>query len=190
MTPSEYFQRFVLPAFNDYCEAEAALTAAAARLVDSSREESDAIRKAANSAIATWHMADWMWEHFASSDRALLYNAPDLASYRRLLEGNYCEHLRTNRPSEDFNLLGAIADAFKHYKIRNNARQIAGADAIAGISTGWGQLAWGEGKWGGGAQVLVQLRDGTQRAYSSVIQNCVDMWRRSLGLVPLPPVGR
>ena len=60
--------------------------------------------------------------------------------------------------------------------------------AVATVSLGYGALRFGEGKYGGGEQVIVEQIDGSQRALSSILQNCVDAWRRYFAL-PLPELG-
>lgn len=189
MTPGEYFDSFVLPAFREYREAEKVLSSAVAAGQNATAAETEARRKAAASAVATWHMADWMWEHFSATDPSMLLGAPSLSAYRDELERRFCDFLRNGNPERDFNLIGAIADAFKHHTLRNTNREIADAEAAAGMSTGWGEMRWSEGKWGGGPQVIITLRDGRKRAYSAILQNSVDMWRRALGISPLPPIG-
>jgi len=97
--------------------------------------------------------------------------------------------LRSERKVADVDLCGDVADALKHPILTRNldARQIRGSDAVLALSTGYGELAYGEGKYGGTQQVLVLANSGT-RALSSVLQNVIDAWRRSAGL-PLPGPG-
>ena len=49
------------------------------------------------------------------------------------------------------------------------------------LNTGYGELAFGEGKFGGIVQVIVLANAGI-RALSSVCQNVVDAWRRVSGM--------
>jgi hypothetical protein len=86
---------------------------------------------------------------------------------------------------DDVVLLGDVADAFKHFKLDRPNRTVEGADAIIMTGTGWGKLRWGEGKWGGAEQVIVERKNGDQRAVSSVMQNVFDAWLALLGQ-PLP----
>jgi hypothetical protein len=187
MIPTEYFDSIVIPAFREYREAEERLNDAIRTGIDTTAAESEARRRAFASAVATWHMADWMY--YSTPDPARTLLAPTLAKYREGVEAQHCYFLRSARQVRDFNLIGAIADASKHFELRSDAREIKTANAIAELSTGFGQLAWGEGKYGGGKQVIITLQAGPPRAYSSVLQNCIDMWRLTLG-VTLPPIGQ
>jgi hypothetical protein len=186
MTPLEHFRNFVLPAVRDYYAAERDLTEAAVAERATTDAEALAMRRAAEAAKVTWHLADWMWENFSPAEQAAT-GAHGLAGYRKIIEQANCEYLRTGTPCQDFNLLGAVADAFKHYRIKNPLREIQSADAIGGLSTGFGEGRFGEGKFGGVAQVMIVQQDGSKRAFSAVVQNSVDMWRRVLGL-PLPEI--
>jgi hypothetical protein len=88
---------------------------------------------------------------------------------------------------DDVVLLRDVADAFKHHKLDRRNATVDGADAIVMTGTGWGKLRYGEGKWGGVEQVIVERKDGSQRALSSVMQNVFDAWLTLLGQ-PLPPI--
>ena len=97
--------------------------------------------------------------------------------------------LRTDQRVTDVELCGDVADALKHAILTRNvdARQIRENDAVLALGTGFGELSFGEGKYGGTQQVIVLANSGT-RALSSVLQNVIDAWRRSVGL-PLPALG-
>jgi hypothetical protein len=102
----------------------------------------------------------------------------------------HCTMLRNdNLPIADVALCGDVADALKHAVLtqRLDVRQVRENDAVIGLSTGYGQLAFGEGKFGGVVQVIVVANSGV-RALSSVLQNGVDAWRRVSGIA-LPPIG-
>lgn len=88
---------------------------------------------------------------------------------------------------DDVVLLGDVADAFKHFKLDRPNRTVDGADAIIMTGTGWGKLRFGEGKWGGIEQVIVERKNGDQRAVSSVMLNVFDAWLTLLGQ-PLPAI--
>jgi hypothetical protein len=98
--------------------------------------------------------------------------------------------LRSGNVSTDFDALGAIVDAFKHYELadRRRPRLVRSAQATVTTDTGLGQLGFGEGKYGGVTETIVTFTDGRTRAFSSIIQNVVDMWRCAFGL-QLPPIG-
>ena len=56
-----------------------------------------------------------------------------------------------NRPVADVELCGDVADALKHAVLtqRLDVRQVRESDAVIALSTGYGELAFGEGKLGG-----------------------------------------
>jgi hypothetical protein len=143
MTPIEYFEQHVLPDYREYEEAEKELSAASIAGADVAAAKSKAIRKA-TSAKTTWHMADWMWKH--QTDPAQLFHCNSLADFRKEVEQRYCVFLRSTRAVADFNLIGAIADAFKYCELNSDTREIKSA-AAAGMTTGWDELQWDEGKW-------------------------------------------
>ena len=80
--------------------------------------------------------------------------------------------------------------AFKHAVLTHQnsvPRRITSADARITSSTGYGRMAFGEGKFGEVEQVIVTLNDGTERTLSSILQNAADAWRAAMGR-PLPPM--
>ena len=91
-------------------------------------------------------------------------------------------------PEDEFDLLGDIADCFKHFRLRDQTRPVPERKATLVSGTGWSQLRFGEGNFGGHHQVVVTRQNGTQRALTSVLQNCMDSWRTALGR-PLPDFG-
>ena len=68
---------------------------------------------------------------------------------------------------DDVALLRDVADAFKHHKLDRPRATVDGARAIITVGTGWGKLRLGEGKWGGAEQVIVERKNGDQRALSA-----------------------
>jgi hypothetical protein len=88
---------------------------------------------------------------------------------------------------DDVALLRDVADAFKRQKLDRPSATVD--DAIITTGTGWGKLGRGEGKCGGAEQVIVERKNGDQRAVSSVMQNVFDAWLTLLGQ-PLPPIGK
>jgi hypothetical protein len=141
---------------------------------------------AKNAAINAHHLADtvtherpaWLPPHIKH-----------LGDVRQWVQANYCNSLR-GPPIDDLDLLGDVADAFKHFELthgRKVPRRVTSAKAIITTTTGWGQMHWGEGKFGGAEQITVQLSSG-KRALSSILQNVIDMWRLALGR-SLCPIG-
>jgi hypothetical protein len=120
------------------------------------------------------------------ADRVIATNpawAPSgkLGDLRVWLTDNHIRRIE-GRPVEDVRILGAVADAFKHAKLDNPAAKafLESDEAIVCIGTGYGRLAFGEGK-PGGEQVIVELRDGTQRALSLVLMTVRDGWAAAMG---------
>ena len=101
----------------------------------------------------------------------------------------HCTMLRTERPIRDVALVRDVADALKHSILTRHLhqRQVAAAEAVLALSTGYGAINYGEGKSGGVEQIIV-LTDRCPRALSSVMQNVVDAWRKVSGVV-LPEIG-
>lgn len=92
-----------------------------------------------------------------------------------------------NRLVADVELCGDVADALKHAVLtqRLDVRQVRKNHAVIALSTGYGDLAFGEGKFGGVVQVIV-VANSSVRALSSALQNVVDTWRRVSGIALLP----
>jgi hypothetical protein len=181
-----YFDVFVVANFRAYLSAEENLT----RAIQGGDADQESARRQAlsagmNAAVAAYHFADALHEDRPS----WLASAPaNLADLRRDMETRHCQMMRNTTPVADLTALGAVVDAYKHFELRSKTRPVKSIDATITIATGWGELAWGEGKYGGVEQVIVHLSDGTKRALSSILQNVVDMWRRAMGR-PLEPIG-
>jgi hypothetical protein len=117
-------------------------------------------------------------------------NEPDLGAVRAAVQSHLIFLREPKAPHvDDVALLRDVADAFKHQKLDRPSATVDGAHAIITTGTGWGKLRWGEGKWGGAEQVIVERKNGDQRALSSVMQNVFDAWLTLLGQ-PLPPIGK
>lgn len=134
-------------------------------------------------AIELHHLAD-----FVVNNPAPGATFPDLAGARAAVQSHLIFLREPRAPYvDDVVLLRDVADAFKHHKLDRRNATVDGADAIVMTGTGWGKLRYGEGKWGGVEQVIVERKDGSQRALSSVMQNVFDAWLTLLG-EPLPPI--
>lgn len=182
----EHFFEIVLPAWQAYRAAEAALTAAT-----NSGDESAAAR-ARYVALREAGAASFYLHHFA--EIALRARPPwlptennDLRSLRAWLAG-HCTDLRSDRLVDDVRLLGDVADALKHAVLTRNPddRLVEANDAVLLADTGFGGGRYGEGKFGGAEQVIILSKTG-RRALSGVLQNVVDAWLRGAG-IDLPPV--
>ena len=182
-----YFDRIVVSTFRAFIAAENALTVTGR---EGTPEELEAARDAMmgaawSSAIAIHQMGDYV---LAAKPAWLPSHIGSEQGVRDWLQANHCKMLR-GAPIDDVSLLGDLADAFKHSELkpRKVPRKVTSAKATVTMGTGYGKLAFGEGKYGGGEQTVVTLADGSERALSSVLQNVMDAWRTALGR-PLPPM--
>jgi hypothetical protein len=182
----QYFDRYVVPSFRHYVEAEARLSNAVESgdqsKIEAARDE--VMLSAMNAVVPAHHLSDviikerpaWLPSHINS-----------LANLRQWAQTTHCKMLRGS-PIDDLDLLGDVADAFKHHTLthgRRIPRRITSAKATITTATGYGQMHFGEGKYGGAEQVIVQTSLG-KRALSSILQNIVDMWRSVIGRPPCP----
>jgi len=172
------FQTIVLPAVREYFEAEVELSRAkldCANDLDSVREQ--VIRRARTASIELHQLAD-----------AIGHGDLNAIKLIRTQVESKCTYLRTTALQADIALLRDVAEAFKHRELNRSKVRVSSQKAVATVSLGYGALRFGEGKYGGGEQVIVEQIDGSQRALSSILQNCVDAWRRYFAL-PLPELG-
>jgi len=184
----EHFHEIVIPAWQAYLRSETRLTEAF------NAQDAGAVERAGYEALREGGAAIIYLHHFAEIVRRAQPTwahgkIGSLAALRDWLS-QHCTMLRNdNRPIADVELCGDVADALKHAVLtqRLDVRQVRENDAVIALSTGYGQLAFGEGKFGGGVQVIVVANSG-MRALSSVLQNVVDAWRRVSGIA-LPPIG-
>jgi hypothetical protein len=183
----EHFHEIVIPAWQAYLRSETRLTEAA------NAGDDGALKRAGYEALREGGAATIYLHHFAEivmrAQPAWARKIRSLRDLRRLVS-KHCTMLRNdNRPVADVELCGDVADALKHAVLtqRLDVRQVRENDAVIALSTGYGELAFGEGKFGGVLQVIVVANTGV-RALSSVCQNVVDAWRRVSGIA-LPPIG-
>lgn len=182
----DHFQHIVIPAWQAYIRAEERLSAAMRADDEAAIQNAryDALREGGAAAFYLHHFAEVVHRaqpHWISPDatKADIWSTVEES----------CTMLRTDNPVRDVSLLGDVADALKHAVLnrRLEDRQVAAAEAVVVTGDGFGVLAFGEGKFGG-EQVLILARDRT-RALSSILQNVVDAWRRTVGL-DLPDIGQ
>lgn len=188
MSESErHFDRHVVPEFHRYLAAERQLTEAIA-LGDESKIEAardDAMRAAMAAVVPAHHMSD-----VVANERPAYIpsHVQGVGAVRKWAQATHCKMLRGS-PIDDLDLLGDVADAFKHFKLthkKGRPRRVTSAKATITTEAGWGEMGFGEGKYGGAEQVVVTLLDGRKRAMSSILQNVIDMWRLVLGRSLLP----
>jgi hypothetical protein len=184
----EHFHEIVIPAWQAYLRSETRLTAAANARDDGALKRAgyEALREGGAATIYLHHFAEIVMRAQPAWARGKTRSLRDL----RRWVSEHCTMLRNdNRPVADVELCGDVADALKHAILtqRLDVRQVRENDAVIALSTGYGELAFGEGKLGGVVQVIVVANTGV-RALSSVCQNVVDAWRRVSGIA-LPPIG-
>lgn len=183
----EHFPRIVVPAWQAYLNAECRLTEV------TRAKDQHQIEHARYEALREGGAASFYVHHYAEIVlRARPSWLPDEITKAKEVRGwlsQYCTMSRTERVVGDVALLGDVADALKHgvLTFRIEERDVAENDAVIVVGTGYGELAWGEGKFGGIDQVLIKAKSGT-RAVSSVLQNVIDAWRRAAG-ISLPEIG-
>jgi hypothetical protein len=184
----EHFHEIVMPAWQAYLRSETRLTEAASSGDDGSvkRAGYEALREGGAAIVYLHHFAEIVMRAQPAWARGKMRSLRDLRGW----VSGHCTMLRNdNRPIADVELCGDVADALKHAILtqRLDVRQVRENDAVIALSTGYGELAFGEGKFGGVIQVIVIANTGV-RALSSVCQNVVDAWRRVSGIA-LPPIG-
>lgn len=181
----EHFAEIVVPAWQAYRDAEVRLSAASASQTGAERATYEALREGGAACFYVHHFGEivlrarplWLPEDLVKAHQVWNWLASS------------CTMLRTETRVDDVALLWAVADALKHGVLtrKPELRPVEANDAVLVVATGYGRLAFGEGKYGGGAQVIIETKRGA-RALSSVLQNVLDAWRRVAGL-PLPAIG-
>lgn len=186
-----FFDKQVVPEFQRFMAAEDALTQAALHGTPDELEvaRDTAMQVAWNATTKAHQMGDYVW---AEQPRPPWVPASltKLDGLRDWLQTNHCKMLRSPAQIDDVHLLGDVADAFKHAELtqeRRVPRRVTSEAATVTSSTGFGQMAFGEGKYGGVEQVVVTLHDGTERALASILQNVMDAWHTAMGR-PLTPL--
>lgn len=182
----EHFFEIVIPAWQAYLAAEAELTAAhrGGVAAEMSRARYKALREAGAASFFLHHYAEIV---LRARPPWLPHEIKNLGEVRKLASA-HCTRLRSDAQIDDVGLLHDVADALKHAVLTRNPdrRMVAANEAVLVSRTGYGGGRFGEGKFGGAEQVLV-LAKGDQRALSAVLQNVVDAWRR-LGGIELPEI--
>lgn len=176
----EAFDTIVEAARAEYLEAERGLTRAAKGDAGTNLGAARVLvlRRARTAAVEMFHFSDRV--HTAQPSWA---PAGGLKNLRRTIQLKHCRMLR-GLPVDDFDMIEDIANSFKHSKLtyeKERAWFIKDEGAVITNSTGYGSLAFGEGKNGGVEQVIVKRLDGAPRALSSVLQNVRDAWMSAMG---------
>lgn len=166
MTPREYFDRYVEPAYADW------------------RANTLSERHAKIAANEINNMADYMLTHFTQHEPSKVYgiSKPDnagLATYRRNLCLQECQ---------DFQTVWDIADAHKHQALFRKSATVADTDKVSPVVSFvagmFGAAPFGSFPFGGGGAdvtaLYVELLDGRKLLVSSLLDNAITMWRRLL----------
>jgi hypothetical protein len=179
----DHLDNIVRPALRNFVAAEKAFTTVQLANEDVTETKLAVMLAARQAAMELHHLSDYV-----VNNPALGATFADLTAARAAVQ-SFVIFLREPRAPQvdDVVLLRDIADAFKHHTLTRTNATLAGSDAIIMVGTGWGKLRYGEGKWGGVEQVIVERKDGSQRALSSIMQNVFDAWMTLLGQ-PLPPI--
>jgi hypothetical protein len=180
----DHLELVVLPALRDYWSAEAVLSngSSVGHPVAVAKARQDAMRRARTAAIELHHLTDVALK--SPDPRLPIFSSAEAV---RAAVTASCVYLRGTEPSGDVALLRDVAEAFKHHRLDRKSARVVGADAVVACQSGFGQLAFGEGKFGGADQMVITQSDGSQRALTSVLQNVIDAWRTCLGF-QLPPI--
>lgn len=182
----EHFFEIVIPAWQAYLTAEAELTAAhrGGVAAEMSRARYKVLREAGAASFYLHHYAEIV---LRARPPWLPREIKDLGELRKLAAA-HCTELRSDAQIDDVGLLHDVADALKHAILTRDPdrRMVAANEAVLVSRTGYGGGRFGEGKFGGAQQVLI-LAKGDQRALSAVLQNVVDAWRRLAG-IELPEI--
>jgi hypothetical protein len=118
-------------------------------------------------------MAERVWDFFKDRDRSKIGNVTSAKNYRELLVSKECP---------DFQLVWDVHDGHKHVQLSRPGRQVSSA-AQTGIRTRRGAFqpnAFGKGFDTGWTKAIVRLDDGTERVFSDVLRNVIEMWERLL----------
>ena len=152
--PRAFFEGHVLPNYKDWLAKPL-----------NSRLAKNAVVGDANT------MAARVFHHWRDRDLTKIHGAKSDGQYREKLSAHECP---------DFGLVHDVADAHKHFELDRRSRRVTRSDQTAEAEMGYGEGGFGEGGFGGGAQLVVELDDGTKRPLSAIMKNVIEMWQRLL----------
>ena len=166
-----HFNEIVLPAINEYDQAEEALSRAACnKTPELVSARYTALRHGASAAIFLHHFADIVAHRPPG-------NIPDFEGD----VGKVRQWLK-QYGADDVNLLRDVADALKHAVLNpDRPRDVPKAEAVIAIGRAYGAGRYGEGKFGGTDEVWIFANSG-QRALSAILWSVRDAWTRALAL--------
>lgn len=179
ITPEIAFKTLIVPALIEYSDAERALSRACADKSGLDEARAAVLRRGRTATIELHQFSDRVM--LADPRPAWLPDFATLDDLRHRVE-EHCVFMGGDLPVKDVTLLHDIADAYKHVRLRpGQHRRLLSDDATAPVTTGWGNLAWGEGKWDGVEQAIVTTLDGRQRALHSILLNAANAWLSFMG---------
>lgn len=77
------------------------------------------------------------------------------------------------KENADFELLFHVAKAHKHVRLTRGDSRVSGADATKVATLGWGMGNYGEGPYGGGEQIVVTDKLGSNRNLFALIESAL-----------------
>jgi hypothetical protein len=180
------FEDIVVRSWRNYLKAEATLSraheASDANLINEARKE--VVLSARTACIEVHQFSDTVKAQVANPPPWLPEGVKSLVEIREAVS-RHCRMLRQDEPCADVDVLHDIADAFKHAILtqprKGRDHWVKTSKCSVVIASGFGELAFGEGKFGGTEQLIVRLETGKSRALSSVLQNVIDAWRTFMG---------
>jgi len=149
-TPHSYYDRFVLPNFEDYIGRP------------------DDIRLGFNAALPAFQLADVMHTFYEEDDPSKISTWPKL-------EGFY-EHLKQLAPA--FTTIQSVANAYKHLRLTNSIYEVGSPGALWSLTLPSNEIdlgsSWEERPLG---DVIVRRRDGSEVSLTDALTAVVNrLW--------------
>ena len=174
---TDFFEVIVRSAIEEYEDAEKRLTAAVAAgdeaALGAARQL--VLRRGRTAAIELHQFADQVhadkpaWGPTCATPNAV----------RKWLKDNWCAN-----PNSliDFDVLHAVADAFKHAVLTQGEPLFRSDEVIVTTSMGYGEGRYGVGKWGGTDQLTIEI-PGLETPMSTALQVVSQAWLKAMGSV-------
>ena len=125
-----------------------------------------------NAALSAFHMADWVWYTYHDTDPQKVAGMRSKLAYFSQLANMGCP---------DFLVLKDIAEAHKHLVLDHPTPYVRAVTSAG--ATGLGHIGANTRMGLTGTptaalrQLVVELQDGTKRAFEEVIENVICMWK-------------
>jgi len=177
-----HFVDHVIPAANDYLNAEMALSAAmdSGEPLEIERAKKTAIRMAANVAVAIDGL----------TDRAVGELNKD-KKYIRAAVTPLCIYPDGGQRTGAFGRVRGVANAYKHADLNDTTLPITTDNDILALGLGYGLDGYGVGKMGG-VEVIVQETDGTKYKFlgdvPTVLRGWADYLKENGAVFPTGPI--